>query len=411
MLTPRGQRIAALIADVETGEVFPNQSIDVNPEAFVNPPVANELLFETPSGPISAANVNSGQSLTVTTTSIQSGSGSNIQGVNLGGPTVAFSGLWKFTARIKAGERGKSSSVVWNGSTDVASAIIQARTWAAYLADTFGNEGPDGNPNLSGGAASPIIRSIRISDAIFPRQGSLLKLTPDVDWVGKGTGSAGDNNADFISTALSLRLTCTTDEPNPPAPDNFHQVVYANHALYGIPDRLVINGDQMNLGVVVGSATWQYYAALYISFLTNVANKMGAITTPITQKTFQCINFTRPANALWQFNTTEAHGYVSGDRVRLTRCNAPFFSGSYVVTVVDATTLKINNGPPEGIAAPTKGQVRRYMSKDGVRYGVFAQFSLTGAETAPPWNLAVSKRNPGRAPALVSFRRRPRRPH
>ena len=106
MLSPRGQAIAALTETVLAGPVSPNQSIDVDPATFVDTPTANGILFGTPSGPITPSNVDSGQSLAVTVTSIQSGSGSNIQGF-FPGALMAYSGLWKLTARIKAGDRGK----------------------------------------------------------------------------------------------------------------------------------------------------------------------------------------------------------------------------------------------------------------------------------------------------------------
>lgn len=411
MLTPRGQLVAALIEEVEELPISKAESIDVNPATFVDPPVANELLFGTTTGPITVGNVNSGQSLAVTVTSQAAVPGSNIQGlVGLGGLNVAYSGLWKFTARIKAGDRGKSTSVVWQGSTSIDSAILQCKAWAILLADIMGNEGDAGTPVKTGTAGSPAIKTLRISDAINPRQGTLLKLGPDVDWVGLGT-NGGVGAADFISTALSLRLTCTTTETVPPDPAIVNQVVFANHALLGIPDAVVVNGDQLNLSAPFWTSTWGQRAAIYINYLLDPANRLGCVTTPLTQKTYQCINFLVAANGQWQFQTTEAHGYVSGDRVRLTRLNAPFFSGSYTVTVVDATTLKIAGGPPTTVAAPTKGAVRRFMDKNGVRYGIFAQFGLQGQEAVSPWNLAVSKRNPGRAPGLVSFPKRRRRPH
>lgn len=411
MLSARGKLIALLVEDVVAEPPSPNQSIDVDPAAFVNPPVANDLLFGSIAGPITPSNVDSGQSLAVTVTSIQGGLGSNIQGF-FPGATMAFSGLWKFTAIIKAGDRGKSSSVVWSGSTNIASAVSQARTWASRLVGTFGNAGASLAPVTDGSAGSPYVRAIRVSDAINPRLGSLVKSpSGNGAYCGYGTGAGDASTADFISTALSLRLTATTTETVPPSPTIVNQVVYANHALLGIPDDVVVDGDQFDTSALVGSSTFSAWAGQYIAWLINPVNTMGCITTPLTQTQFKCTNFTRPAGGLWQFVTATPHGYSTGDRVRLTKCNAPFFAGSYKVNVIDAVTLSINNGPPASVAPPTTGSVRRYMDLNNIRYGVFAQFSLPAGETADPWNLSVSKRNPGRAPSLVSFRKRPRRAH
>lgn len=411
VLTPRGELIAAIAAEVVQLPVNPNQSIDVNPETFVDPPVANELLFGDSVGPISASNVNSGQSLAVVVTRSQPGTGSNIQGF-FGGATMTFSGLWKFTANIKAGDRGKSTSVIYQGSTNFDAAKGIALLWIDKLADTFGNEGALGVPITTGTAGSPYIKSYRVTDAINPRMGSIVKSPANnPTFCGKGTGNLGDASADFISTALSLRLTGTTTETNPPDPAIVNQIVYANHALLAIPDAVVINGDEINTGVPLGPQTFSYYAGLYIAWITNPVNRIGCLTTRLSEATFECTGFTRPAGELWQFVTSAPHGYVTGERVRLTRCNAPFFSGSYVVKRIDATTLAINGGPPASVEAPTKGKVRRYMDRNGVRLGVFAQFSLPLGQQVDPWNLAVSKRNPGRPFSLVSFPKKRRRAH
>lgn len=411
MLTARGQQIAALVVEVEAGEVSPNQSIDVNPETFVNPPVANELLFGTSSGPITPSNVNSGQSLAVTITSIQSGSGSNIQGFFIGA-NMAYSGLWKFTANIKSGDRGKSTSIVYQGSTSITDAMDKARSWVELLADTFGNAGTVASIDFSQSAASPYVRSIRVADAINPRAGTLIKNPArDVTFCGLGGTAPLLNAADFISTALSLRLTGTTTESVQPPVNTVNQIVYANHALLGIPDAVVVQGDQMDFSPVSGGSPWGNWAGIYIAWITNQTNRMGCLTTRTAENPFKCVNFTRPANKLWQCTTTAPHGYESRDRVRLTKCNAPFFAGSYVIEVIDATTIAFNNGPPSTVAAPTTGVVRRYMDSNGIRLAAFAQFSLPAGQQTSPWNLAVSKRNPGRAPSLVSFRKRPRRAH
>ena len=359
MLSTRGQLIALLVEDVVAEPPSPNQSIDVDPASFVDPPTANGILFGTPSGPITPSNVDSGQSLAVTVTSIQSGTGSNIQGF-LGGSSVAinYSGLWKFTAKIKAGDRGKSSSIVWSGSKVFGDAKATALAWIDYLSNTFGSAAALGVLDSSYSAGSPGVKTLRIQDALNPRLGGLVKGPFSFEAFGKGTGAGDASTADFLSTALSLRLTCVTNEPAPVGP-NINQVVYANHALYGIPDDVVIEGDQIDTSLPVGGFTWSYYAALYIAWITNPANFLGCITTRASETVFQAGNFTRPNPGDWQCVTTKPHGYNSGDRVRLTKCNAPFFAGSYIVNVIDAVTISLVNGPPRGIAAPTFANVRR----------------------------------------------------
>ena len=63
---------------------------------------------------------------------------------------INYSGLWKFTAKIKAGDRGKkSSSIVWNGTKVFADAKAAALAWMSYLSDTFGSLAVLGGAGIS----------------------------------------------------------------------------------------------------------------------------------------------------------------------------------------------------------------------------------------------------------------------
>ena len=73
---------------------------------------------------------------------------------------------------------------------------------------------------------------------------------------------------------------------------------------------------------------------------------------------------------------TKLHGYNSGDRVRLTEVNSPFFAGSYIVNVIDPVTISLVNGPPRGIAAPTFANVRRHQDFTGVRLEASGQVTF-----------------------------------
>ena len=70
-----------------------------------------------------------------------------------------------------------------------------------------------------------------------------------------------------------------TNEPANTGP-NVNQVVYANHAGTD-PHDVVIDGDQIDTSLPVGSFTWSYYAALYIAWITNPTNTLGCMTVSL----------------------------------------------------------------------------------------------------------------------------------
>lgn len=407
MASPRANAIAALINPVLPSLPEAPQEISGDPADYVVPQNVNAQLF---SGEpvITLSNVNSAQVLQVVlNSSPNSGFGSNIQS---GASSMATaSGLWKFVANISMGSRAKSSSIYYKGNENILDAIVAARAWIVKYANLLGNGGGAGTTDTTPSAKSPYVNYIRITDGKLPKYGQLVESpSGNTDYCGLYGVATGDNNADFASTALSLRLFGLSTTP---AAQGF-----ANHAIYGPPDAVVVEGDQLNLDLLCGGFPYSQVVATYLNYIFTTGNNLGfAVQDPTEAKKRVTAFRFGPANPgdvpTWQM-TVAAHGYTSGDRVSLTKVNNPFFRGRYTVNVVDATTLTMVNGPPGSLVPiPTTGQVQRYQLADGTRKVVFAQATNTGLQLVAPFGLKPAKRNPARPFSAVSFRKKARRPH
>lgn len=402
-LSTRGQAIADLIAPITGRPLTPSQEIPVDPASFVVPANTNQILFGSPSGPVTAGNVNLLQGTDVTVSSVQRGTGGNIPGFFTGG--IMAGPLWRFTAVINAGSRGKTTSVIWQGTNDLSVAKTAALAWANQLAFTLGNNGTPVAVDIVPSAKSPRITFVRVTDALLPRFGMLVPTDPNsFQYSGYGTGAGNNSYADFISTALALRMTGTTGEVVP-------QTGYANHALLGVPDKIVTAGDQIDLTLNVGptGATYSQWVSQYLNYIWSPGNALGFLMVPGTELKKSCTTFAF-VGGVWQFSCP-AHGYTNQDRVRMTGANAPGFNGSYIIQVIDVNTLGITSGPPSGVAVPTRAKVRRYQLASGIRLGVFAQFKPLPGNDVAPFGLKVSKRNPARVFTGVSFRKKTRKLH
>jgi hypothetical protein len=313
--------------------------------------------------------------------------------------------LWRLTAIINGGTRGKTTSVIWNGVDDINVASAKAIEWATQLAWTLGNAGAEEASVKGPTAASPRITYVRVVDAKLPRRGILLATDGNSNsFNGPGTGAGNNSHADFISTAMAIRLAGRTTESTV-------QFGYSNHALLGVPDKAVINGDQVFLGAAVGTApgTYSFFVNQYLTWLMSPGNGLGFMMVPFDEPKKPARNFAY-VDGVWQMKVV-AHAYFTNDRLWLTGANAPGFNGSYKITKIDVDTIAITNGPPSGVAIPTRADVRRYQLANGVRLGAFAQFEFLPGQNVPPFGLKVSKRNPARVFTGVSFRKKTRKLH
>ena len=356
---------------------------------------------------VTLSTANSVQAVNVVViSSSNSGLGSNIQ--NGRGSGVSISGTWKFVATIAAGDRSKTSSIYWQGTTTFSDALAAAQAWVNIFADLLGNAGLLGLTDTTPSAASPYITYLRITDALNPRYGALIQSpSGNVQYCGLAAPSGGSNPADFLATALSMRLYGVNGTLNASG--------YANHAIYGPPDAVVVNGDQLFLDLPVASQTYGYWVKKYLKYIFTTGNGLGFMIQDPREEKFGVSGFVNAIAAgqtvpTWNLYVP-GHDYETGDRVSLTQVNNPFFRGRYKIFFIDATHIGLVNGPPSSIVpVPTTGKVQLYQDSDGTKATVFAQATDSGVQLVPPYGLKVAKRNPARPFSAVSFRRKAQAP-
>ena len=268
---------------------------------------------------------------------------------------ATISGFWKFTATISAGDRSKTTSVCYKGPTVLTSAITQARLWVNIMADLLGNAGPVATPDTTPMPKSPYVTFLRITDAQNPRYGGLIENpTGNIQYCGLGGTDTGAAAADFISTALSMRMYGEDATSGAKA--------YANHR-YGVPDNVVINGDQLFLDLLTGGSAYRLTVVSYLTFPSTPTTLWASwLKIRANRKKLLMPSSWRLSRSTllrcWQLTVT-GHGYTSKDRVSLTQVNNPFFRGRYKIVVVDANTIALVNGPPVSVVpVPTTGQVQ-----------------------------------------------------
>jgi hypothetical protein len=398
-VSPRARVIAGQVRDLEKLPKDPALDINVKPSSYIPLDEANRLYFGSVVGPLRPADLDSPQLLAVQVTGNAVVLSGNIR--RSIGADMAYGPLWKFTAHIKAGDRGKSTSIIHRGGTLIQSEFPNAFAWAQNLCKTLGNEGINNVPETGATAGSPKIVFIRVTDALNPRFGQLLKTKSSNLQGDAATGGSG-RPADFVSTALSINLIAQSS-------DTSKKLTRSNHGFVGVPDATVINGDQIDLSEFRGPRTFRDYVSTYLEYITNPNNNLGCLTVRDAEDKKAASNATR-VGAVWNV-TVPAHGYNSGDKVRLTGANAPFFNGTYSITVVDPNTIGILNSAPQGAAPFTLAKVQRVAIINQPKPMVFAQFLPPAGGFVADMGLSVSKRNPAKPFVPVSFNKKKKRPH
>lgn len=332
---------------------------------------------------------------------------SNKPGPVSGGETEMAipSGYWRFTTAINNDNVGKSQSIVWKGTADIAAAIVQAEQWA-YLksnlqgADltlaqiTTGLIGPTGG--------TPMVQRGKVSDPMNPRISQPFVVSRVR---GSGYGQQiGNSAADVFSTAVSMHLTGTSAQT--PAYKSGHTETFL-----GNPDSLVKSTQVDNTVLVCTSPTilWVDALATYLTFITTPANGFG----------FMGIDNTIPVQTCttWGTSTTgevlltiPGHGYQSEDEVEVFGQVPRIFSGNYKIAVVDANSFYLIGRPISGQGQPRTGKVRRVKTAAGVKSIVFYAFDpLTGEKLKAPFPLKVTKRNLSKKITGISFKRKAKR--
>jgi hypothetical protein len=361
---------------------------EIPPGNYVSVPATNELVFEgSPTAPLTPTNLDSVEQLSGLVTSTTPRFSPNIQ--DFSGDGSMASGLWRITMYINtAAGYGKTESHVWNGGGG--STIAQAVAVSVRLKDQ--RKKLLGAQAATFGFGTPEIQWIRVSDAVNPRVAALN------NYAGSGTGPfvATPAPSDVISTAITFRLIGTTSG-TPPVSQN------VTVAIFGQPDVCVAQ-EQYQPAAILGDGT-AIDTALnrYLNYLVSNAQQLGFMGVSAAQPK-QIANAGGFApTGMWRWTFT-AHGYVSGDRVRLSGAALPGWAGVYKVSVVDANTFDIVSHISGTSIQPKLATFQRIQSASKVKLQDFYRY--TGAQQTP---YTVKKRNVGKAFTGLSFRHKTRK--
>jgi hypothetical protein len=374
-----------------------DQNVRIDRGQGLDYPSANALYFGAGSGLIRPATVNQFETGAVPSLSADLAGGTNIGGLGagVGRSAIMASAYTKVTLIINNGTYGRAESHVLNRAVTDATTETIARQLAVARAYCLGSSAPFGTKSL----ANPQIEFISIRDAQNPRIGRVLKAAAGGYF---GPGSTTGFEADFLATAITLRLLGQSSEAGGPAEYSTLQIV-------GQPDQVVqLGAPYPSAQVGVGVGFWAALDLYLFQLLNGGWGFMGQSVLAPNGKVFG-VSLTVVGGA-WQV-AQPGHPYSNGDRVRVTGANAPGFNGVYRVAGAATNTWNLGKGPPISLAAPTYAVVQRVQMANGQRTSAF--FSYQSLVNGPgTLNAAkVSKKNPGRQILGVTFRRRPKRLH
>lgn len=371
---------------------------DPNPRDYVDVDQINRVDFPGIAPQISAANLDTLSAVSLSSISVQRDEKRNI--FDEGGlQMAALSGLYKVTFIINALDLGRSESHVLKidgGFTPARNAALQLAYLRAFL---LGN-GTTGIPNNKQSYDTPQLQFIRVSDALNPRNSLLINLTTSQNYFGYGTG-AGPGPSDAMSTSLSMRMPGkNVDDANASG--------FGNLEITGIPDSVVVSRQYFPSAPAGPGTTYNERFMNYLNALINTSFAWGFVGQSSLQepKNVEAVSLTT-AN-LWQLKVS-AHGYTTKDKIRLTSTKTAGWNGTYTITVVDLNNFTLNSGPPSDSPAPAQGTVRRIQSQSGARLMQFYRYQVPNAGMDPTTLVSIRKKNPGRAFALQSFKRRTRK--
>lgn len=371
-------------------------SVDPSPQnidnaGYIDVASVNQQLFNsTPASPLTPQNINS-----VVDSSMTIGPFSGVFSHNIsssGASMAALSGIFKLTMFYGDTVHGRSESHTWNGGADTtfAQASLASIALMQQRAILFGNQ-----DNAVGTSAIRLgncgINFYRLADAVNPRNSQLFQTSGIT-----GPNTTVNKGCDVLSTAIAARLKGTSAANNTQT---------TNLLITGQSDTLVANEqiDFVNFGPIAGRL-WVTLFRDYMNYLITPANKWGFMGQAAGETKFALNTFTY-ANGLLSFTAT-GNNWAAGDKIRLTRVNAPGFSGPYVIAAIGANGLV---SIPISLAAnpplPTAGTGQRYQLQDGTRKQDFYAYT---SHNYP--QLKVSKKNPGRYFSGVSFPKRKKRP-
>lgn len=360
------------------------------------PDVANQVYFSTPTGPVSAENIDSWEStyLAIGTPTVDPPA--NI-GSFLGGVSVApNSGFTKVTFVINNGRYGHAESHVIATGIDNTAIRSYIGIVAGLRAKLLGN-GQTGTGTYIKNSASPQIQFIRLTDAIFPRIGQVY------DWTGKQyfgfpSVTTPNNAADFGSVSMTIRPQ--SQLAGNPVKNTSLQLVFN-------PDGLYANGEFDPTFASPGQESWVRQMSYFSAYLfTPSGTPWGIMSDDPTNPPLQCTNVLS-VNGVFTF-TFPGATWATGDRVRFARFG-PVFNKTWTLVKVANEQYSLRKQPVSGHTLPPLGTAIRTQLANGVSTKVFTPYVGVQRTEALDIQVKVAKHNPGKEWLGVSFAHRVRR--
>ena len=365
--------------------------------AAIDIPTANRIYFPGAGSILTPSNINTTTAVQVVANGATIGQNTNIGYFFQGGTTMA-SGQYKLCGILNNGTYGSTTSVIWNGGPDATDAAIRAaaNNWIYYRSNLLGNTASSLATSVKS-LTTPIFEFIRVSDAVNPRSGFIMQPQNAYNF-----GYSQSPAPDVLSTALSLRMP-GVNAGSPPIRS------YSSHQIIGQPDDCVVNSVYNGKNVSMGSMVkFDVYLQRYLNYLCDANNALGFMGLSRSE-TKKVANKFQVVGGQLQCTVT-AHGYSSGDKVRLTNVDIIGFSGTYRVVVVDANTLALVGAPINNPNVPSDARVQRVQLADGTRKLDFYQFVTPQGGWTANFFGKISKKTPGRQILpLASFKRGKRR--
>lgn len=365
---------------------------------------SNAQLVNPPGGPLTPENAARGQGVYFVSTAIGLSDARDI-----GKSEVTVSEIFDCTMLVQNDQYQKSNTVSCS-ATSPEDAIAKMRadpglsgqegSLVTLRATLLGSDTVD--PAVASFAApigkgTPAIEFIRARDAKDPRRGKIDNVPFLVGMPYAATSENKlTNGSDPLWNQLSISIYAGTGAD---------RRLYALH-VSGFPDSVVVGG-RYNGAVVVGSSGYTFNTLLlrFLRLLTNTA------TWGISGQ-----DYTAPLNAkknitAWGVNVTTnqaqatitTHGYVTGERVKISGSGARYYDRTWYVIARDANTIELVGSAVLATQLPPKlGQAIRWADVNGVRQVRFLPFNAVTWRSPIP--LTVGRVSPGRRFNKLGFR-------
>lgn len=297
--------------------------------------------------------------------------------------------IYKIRLLINCGKYGRSESHCVRSAdlggvpiTTLATQLVTAR--ANLLGSNTNTSIPDS------ALGSPAIVGYTISSATDPHVSQSYEVQG-----ANGVGyhlTAGNAPSDNWASALSVRMQGVSGTG---------KVSSSLLQVQGQPDDCIKGMRFVGNAVSYVGNTWGQHFQNYLDFL--LAKKFGFMGQSASEVKKQIATFA--VNDIWSMTFAAAHGYTTGDTIRLSGVNVPGFNGTYKVNVISNTVLSLSKGPPASLPIPTQGKSQRIQLANGSKIQDFYLFNGVNG------GVKVSSKRPGRNFAQASFKRRTRRLH